>query len=581
MLDFDDLDEAEAELGVLHRPYSEFMDEHNARIAAGEITGVAPGAPEPDPGAPIDKGFAARKEVVKENHARLMAEGCPSLPPYVKYTSQQVRELAPTMRPGDMYGLPVPATLADLERLGAEWLTQALHAARTLPADNAVTRIVKFKRLATQGKDAAGGSGPKAFLTVEYRKPDPSLHTELFAKMPWSVGDEGKEAGADAFYRWKISCNGDYDGQEVTVYRYLGPLLPFQVPKYYFADMCRSNTNYILITEKIPFGDKDKTEWRPFEVLPVAEKYFDFTLQPRMRREMYFGIQRSQARMAAWDKMNRFSIVPPEVRGSGPNFDPPAVGSFPFPLPVTEKKRKLGRNSAKTTAGLWREFLGDKGKKLYPSEYTEPSFVDALVAMVEEVTPYRDDINAYFCLFPDMVALQHTNLQSDNAYYWYTDDDQIDCGIIDWGGASTRQFTSVMGGSITSAEGDVLDEHEDGLLRCFIDEYYKECGIRLDFEEFRRQWWLMYCLYVSGIGVQIEMEIFRETPREEWSTISSLDDPRVVGVWNVRCYCFMIEKALSYLHRRFTRREGGDPTKLHVHNAFVEWKTYWEKKGMT
>lgn len=184
----------------------------------------------------------------------------------------------------------------------------------------------------------------------------------------------------------------------------------------------------------------------------------------------------------------------------------------------------------------------------------------------------------YSCLFPDMIALQHVNLQSDNAYYWYNDEDEMDTGLIDWGGCSPGSFTSRMSGSITSALGPVLDEHEEGFLRCFIDEYYKECGIKLDFAEFQRQWMLFYCNYIYSMGSNIEMEIFRETPREMWKDIKSMWDDKAVGRWNVRCYVFMINHALEYLHLRWSRN---GKRRLHCHDVFVEWKEYWEFKGMT
>lgn len=189
----------------------------------------------------------------------------------------------------------------------------------------------------------------------------------------------------------------------------------------------------------------------------------------------------------------------------------------------------------------------------------------------------------YGCLFPDFVALQHVNLQSDNAYYWYSLEGDMDAGIIDWGGAAPANVCTTLRGSITSAEGHVLDEHEEGLLRCFIDEYYKECGVLLDFDEFQRQWLLSYCAYIQEMGFNIEMTIFRETPREMWKDIRSKWDHKVVGRWNVRCYTFMIGSALEYLYLRWKRRGGGgeEECRLHCHEFLHEWRTLWESVGMT
>jgi len=255
---------------------------------------------------------------------------------------------------------------------------------------------------------------------------------------------------------------------------------------------------------------------------------------------------------------------------------PRPVGTFEFPRKLAAKKRQALQRAGVTR--LWREYLGDLARDCYPAELTEPKFAEAIYSCCDDAVPYKDDIYLYGCLFPEMVALQHANLQSDNAYYWRDEEGTMDCGIIDWGSASPGNFTQRLVSSITSAEGEVLDEHEDGLLRCFVDEYLAGCGIQLDFFEVRRQWWLSYITYMYSMGVNIEMEVFRETPREQWASIRSLWDPRVVGVWNVRCYAFMIGSALRYLHLRWRRAGSG---RLHVHELFLEWKAFWEAKGMT
>lgn len=565
---------APAKPQVTPPPYGDFVEAHLARLISGQAAATASQPPRA-PGAKVDQDFEARRSECEGNRVKLVSQGFKSLPPWKKLTKAELEKVANTTLKGEMYGLPIPPTLAELERLGAPWLTKAFHAAGTLSADNAVKQVLKFTRLPVQGREAAGGAGAKAILTVEYSKPEPEFHTQLFVKMPWSIG-ETKEMGGDAFYRWKISCNVDNDGQEVTIYRFLGPIFPFRIPKYYFADICRENTNFVLITETIPFGKQGQQTLEPYEVLPVAEKFFDFKLEPRMRYEMYYCIVRAQARLAAWDKMGAFKDVPEEVRGA--SMAPPPLGSFQFPLPIPAKRRDMLKRTGTVCGKLWKEFVGGVAKKCYPAELTEPAFLDALYDCCVDAVCYKDDIFMYCFLFPDMIALQHSNLQSDNAYYWRNKEGEMDCGIIDWGGAAPGHFCIRFTSSITSAEGDVLDEHEDGLLQCFIDEYYQECGIKLDFEEFRRQWWLCYATYVTSMGTNIEMEIFRETPREAWASIDSLWHDKVAGIWNVRCYAFMIASALKYLHLRWQR---GGRKGLHVHETLKSWRAYWEPKGMT
>merc|ERR1712060_482484 len=101
----------------------------------------------------------------------------------------------------------------------------------------------------------------------------------------------------------------------------------------------------------------------------------------------------------------------------------------------------------------------------------------------------------------------------------------------------------------------------------------------IDFGEFYRQWILSYCLYIQGIGNNIEAEVFREVKKEEWPDIHSLNDPKIAGRWNTRCYAFMIKHALEYLYLRWKDKK--NKKRLHVHEGFKEWKAYWVKNGMT
>mmetsp|Transcript_50563 Transcript_50563/g.110353 ORF Transcript_50563/g.110353 Transcript_50563/m.110353 type:complete len:735 (-) Transcript_50563:196-2400(-) len=582
------------------RNYEDWWNEYDARLQGGELVGplneypakalelraCAPGTPAPVPGEYIDKSFVERKKTVQEvNFPKLMGElsSFKMPPPWQRKTKQQLEKEAKAMLPGDMYGIDVPPTLGDVEKMGAPWLTKALHAAGTLPKDNTVTQVLKFKRLPTTTKDAAGGAGPKAFLTVKYAKPDPELHTELFVKLPWAV--EGtKEMGGDSLWRFKISGQGDSEFQECSVYRFLGPVFPFKIPKYYFADICRANTNYILVTEKVLFGGtgaylegKKRTNFAAYEVLPVAEKYFDFNLPRAQQYEMYYCIMRAQARMAAWDVLHYWDTIPTEFRGFA--MCPPPVGTFDWPVKATEKQRGIKLRMSNRMVELWNELLQDKGKMCFAAEVTSKGFVDALGAATSECGMWQDAVQLYPLLFPQLVACQHTNLQSDNAFFWRTDTGEMDAGIIDWGGFGPRPICQGFLGSITSCEGDMLFEHEVGYMRCFCDEYLRESGIRFDFMELLRQWHLCYsCMYLLSMSVNIEQEIFRQVPREEWATIKSLNDPRVIGNWNTRCYAFMTKSALRYMYLGWV---SNGKKRLHMHETFLEWRDFWQKKGMT
>ena len=78
-----------------------------------------------------------------------------------------------------------------IEAAGAAWLTQALHAAGTLPVDNTVTamKVTPF---------VAGSMSLKCFLDVTYakRSEGDGLHTSLFVKYPFRAVHEHEKKGA-------------------------------------------------------------------------------------------------------------------------------------------------------------------------------------------------------------------------------------------------------------------------------------------------------------------------------------------------------------------------------------------------
>src|SRR5262245_1659465 len=77
---------------------------------------------------------------------------------------------------GDATGLTIPAHADALRAGGEAFLTQAFQTFGALPADNAIARITRLEHC------PGGSTGAKLFLDVEYARPDPALHTELFVK---------------------------------------------------------------------------------------------------------------------------------------------------------------------------------------------------------------------------------------------------------------------------------------------------------------------------------------------------------------------------------------------------------------
>ncbi|OLP74782.1 hypothetical protein AK812_SmicGene45582, partial [Symbiodinium microadriaticum] len=112
-----------------------------------------------------------------------------------------------------------------------------------------------------------GGNCAKLIFDVEYEKDAPDLHTKLFAKIPFPLaGNTLSDRMASS-----VMQSGAEIG-EINAQRLLESRLPFQIPRYYFADVSNVSTvgknglsavdgiwetsNWILITERIPFGLK-------------------------------------------------------------------------------------------------------------------------------------------------------------------------------------------------------------------------------------------------------------------------------------------------------------------------------------
>merc|ERR1719310_2358091 len=103
-----------------------------------------------------------------------------------------------------------------------------------------------------------------------------------------------------------MSMFGDPDGGEISSYNFLGHLVPFRMPKMYFADISRKTTNYIQVTERILFAKKG-TECLPYQIHPATGKYQDY--EKADPSACFYALFRAMGRLAAWDKQGHFESV--------------------------------------------------------------------------------------------------------------------------------------------------------------------------------------------------------------------------------------------------------------------------------
>jgi len=144
--------------------------------------------------------------------------------------------------------------------------------------------------------ESMGGQGMKGFISIAYAKPHPELHTELFVKLPFPYSPKNE--------RQKNSYTNCIDEPEILFNRISGPMMPFKIPKYYFGEFSYESSNYILISEKLPFSEKSWAQGgpdmklEPYIIQPHVQKFKDH-LMPQKGFEQWLAVFKTAARGVA------------------------------------------------------------------------------------------------------------------------------------------------------------------------------------------------------------------------------------------------------------------------------------------
>lgn len=492
MLDFDDLEEAEEE-----RAEDTKKEAEAAR-------------------------FAEREANVATARARCPMERAKSVPDWRPVTIEQVQDNHTKRAPGMFYGFEFPWNADMMREMGAPWLTRAFRAAKTIPEDETVARVTNVREF------VGGGACSKMLIDVEYATGGPGLHTKLFAKCPFPM--EGKTMSdrlSSSVYQQGM------DFMEANCYRLLESGFDFPIPKYYFADISNETTNFILITERVPFAPELGSELGPFEIEPPYQKMRDWELRGT-HREYYELIVKTGARLAGAYKAER--VAPFEVMDK--NFENTAKkrqedwGMQAGPTGLGESELR-----AKLKSGV--NFITVDAKKLFPPEVESPGFAETYKRIMTTVSAYQAEINWWCNRNSDYIAWTHGNLNVDNVYFFRDGEGKLDMGILDWGGAQASSVGSKLWWWLYCCEYDFLKTNIDDLLQIFIDSYRESGGPALDHEELKTQFIL--AALQQGVGLLGAVpQIFRMCKKAEWATIESRKDPRIVedvnGMNTLRIY---------------------------------------------
>lgn len=468
---------------------------------------------------------------------------------------------------GEFWGLEMPLTPQQLKDMGPQWLTRALHKSKALPLDNAVVGFTEFVVKAanttesTASEEASwGGAGIKILLAVKYKR-DPQGDEpgkEMFVKMPHEF------TGKNERFKVSVTLNGDW--AETMFYNLLSGKLPVRTPRIYYADMNRRTTNFIWIMERVPYGSDWKKPLAVMDFLPPAGKYRDWAIP--CAEDMYYAHCRCLARFAGWYYHTaKFTTQVDEC------FDSPDVFRVQMMLhkkmaPLNLKQRdeffmqclsdpnpqpfvsqQIPADAAASFIKIAEEFATKSAPQCFPPKFMEKSRFQKAMSEAYEMSKYIQEISFYQMLIPEYRSLAHPNAQIDNAMFWKNESGVLECGLIDWGGASFAPVSFTLAGSWIGAEPGFLLEHEQKLLRFFADEYREVTNVELDFEQLYQNFKLCQAAGIAGCCANVQW-CMRLLEKSKWKEIPNRFDKRIDDTFLLRCYFVQLEFILALLQER-------------------------------
>jgi hypothetical protein len=358
---------------------------------------------------------------------------------------------------GDHTGLWVPAHANALREAGPAFLTKAFQAFGAIGPDNRVARIIGCENC------PGGSTGAKLFLNVEYSKPDPGLHRQLFVKFSRDFTDERRDR-----QRWEMQPEVPFEALTRA------PGFPIRVPTAYFADYHAATGTGLVITERISYGEGT--------IEPHRRKCLDH-LTMGEPLPYYRQVVTALARLCAAHKAGSLA----------PDIDT----RFPFD-PATGSADPIRYDAAGLQAEL--DFCFDfaaRAPQLLPPEVRSPEFQAKLARDALRIRENEAVLQRYLTGNRDLVALCHWNAHIDNCFFWRDCDGALHSGLIDWGRVGQITFGSILWGGLSAAHHDVWDYHIDELLSLFASEYHAHGGPLVTCEELA----LHLTLHMATMGV--------------------------------------------------------------------------------
>lgn len=385
---------------------------------------------------------------------------------------------------GNLLGARFPAHAEALREGGARFLSGAFHAAGALGADNEVARITRLE-------DCPGGStGRKLLLSVEYARPEPRLHADLFVKFSRDFADPIRDRGRDQM---------ESEARFGLLSR--SPGFPIAVPECYFAEYDLRSGTGILISQRIFFGRNG--------IEPHYDKCLDHKLPDPLAH--YQALLRAVARLAGTHRAGGLSEA---VARNFPLDPARAIAADRIRYDAAQLQRRAMR---------FAEFFAAY-PQLIPENLQSTDFLARLREELPRFLQHEQAIKRFLYGNPDMIALCHWNANIDNAWFCRAPGGGLECGLMDWGRVSQMNVALAVWGSLSGADKVLWDEHLDPLLGLFVSEYRACGGPDIDAGELRFHLDLFVAMLGMGWLMDAPSMILREIPDLE--KVPSRCDPR-------------------------------------------------------
>ena len=401
------------------------------------------------------------------------------------------------------YGIPFPADVGGLREAGIDFLTTAFRASGVLSSDNAVTSIDDCTPV------HGGSTGRKALLTVRYRRPEPGLRTELFAKFSRDLDDPVRDLGRTQM-----------ESEVALANLASSPRFPVAVPHPQFADYHRPSGTGLLITERIAFGRNG--------IEPQYEKAMDHRIPDQYGH--YRALLSAVAALAGTQQSGAL--------GAG------VIDHFPFDL----RSATVGELPPMTPEKLTRRLdqLTDFAAAqpgLLPDRVRDPAFLHRLATEAPEVLDDQQSVWDELGARAEYIALCHWNANVDNAWFFHDDAGALRCGLLDWGCVGRMNVAMAIWGALCAAETSLWDAHLTALLRLFTDEMHRYGGAALDPRELER----LVRRYAAVMGITWLLDVPARIRARLGPDPGALTrtDPRIAGDESLRAPLQMLANLLN------------------------------------